>query len=167
MSVLIFLADQPCTSQDTKFQSNINFLYNLNEVTIEPINKSPCVSRGYKCRHCSNTYVDIKDLMQHAQSHGINDYPCPLCNIGFKYLGNLRTHIAKNHPGPHDDITAVRHRCQQCGKTYAHKGDLRVHERRKHPLKSGEFFKCNTCEKTFNTRQALQCHVVKSFACKL
>ena len=67
-------------------------------------------------------------------------FNCPICNLNFSKVSNVREHIKIKHLGK-------KHDCLLCNKSFSYAGDLRRHTKSIH---DGEKHNCPLCDKQFS-----------------
>ncbi|GIY53582.1 hypothetical protein CEXT_222931 [Caerostris extrusa] len=86
-------------------------------------NRSPAVSRRYKCNFLDETYSRSSCLSKNVRSHTADKpYQCTECDKSSEYPYKLRDHSYK-HTGDSP------YSCEECGKRFGDKSTFRKHSR--------------------------------------
>ncbi|XP_029522641.2 oocyte zinc finger protein XlCOF6-like [Oncorhynchus nerka] len=107
-------------------------------------------SNSYACDKCPKTFVKLKYLKNHQQTHsGGGAHRCKLCGKGFKSPSELKQHQASVHRGEKP------FQCPTCGKCFGKKENLKIHA----SVHSEErAFQCSQCRMCFKTKYTLSDH---------
>ena len=87
---------------------------------------------------------------QDTKSSKKMNYPCSQCVKTYKYLQDLKIHIASIHKGE-------KHLCKKCEKSFQSKKALSLHAKTIH--EGPKKFKCDICNKRFNQKAHLRSHL--------
>lgn len=183
-----FDSEAPCCMYCGKEFSNFKFL--LEHMNVH--------YKNYSCEDCNSGFINFRMLVAHAEGDDltVGEVKCPICDEVFeKYArykqhellahtgfnltshecrhckelfksdDSLREHVEEKHEGRHE------YKCGECSKVYDSKRLLIGHVRRAH-LHEDKEFKCDVCERQFNTRQQLQVHmlthsITRQFQCDI
>nr|XP_015919471.2 zinc finger protein 43 isoform X2 [Parasteatoda tepidariorum] len=133
------------------------------------------IDQTYSCDVCNKECSNKSQLERHYMSHSDEKpYICLVCNRGFKYKGDMKSHekLHFQQKGPHE--------CAKCGKCFSRRSNLKVHYnmhlRRELGLPTltfhnGKTFTCDVCNKNFISEKVLTQHQVthtkeKPYACQ-
>lgn len=101
-----------------------------------------------KCTQCSRTFVSLRFLQSHEQSHS-KIYACCICQKILANASNLREH-EKLHK------TKMEF-CEICGKSFHQKTGILRHQRDTHSITKK--YKCNRCYRSF--KHSTEYHIHK------
>lgn len=115
--------------------------------------KQSMESNGNLCNTCGKTFSDGRELRLHVIAmHKEKDLPCRLCAKMFA-SDNLRSkHEATVH------ATDLAYQCDECPRSYRHPSSLHKHILMQHRGDEARKFKCNSCVKSFITKNKLETH---------
>ena len=113
-------------------------------------------SAGFVCQKCDVKFKTIKNLRSHIKTqHSEYNYVCEQCELRFKSSSKLKTHTKV-----HEDHTVV---CPICGKVFKNKLVLKSHKYKKHgkvePIKKKNLL-CPICSKVYGSDRGLRFHMV-------
>ena len=113
-------------------------------------------SAGFVCQKCDVKFKTIKILRSHIKSqHSEYKYVCEQCELRLKSSSKLKTHTKV-----HEDHTVV---CPICGKVFKNKLVLKSHKYKKHgkvePIKKKNLL-CPICSKVYGSDRGLRFHMV-------
>ncbi|XP_055845291.1 gastrula zinc finger protein XlCGF8.2DB-like [Episyrphus balteatus] len=105
---------------------------------------------NFECNHCDQIFVKKRYLESHLKYHlGTNLFPCKECGKSSRTARQLKIHMLTH-------TSKREHICEVCGKSYRLRHHLIVHQKQKHENKRD--FKCNKCDRAFNTKSFLNTH---------
>ena len=111
---------------------------------------------------CNETFDNLNDLKKHIESdhYGVShkSIKCEKCDKSFNSIHNLKRHVETVHEG------LKKYKCDQCDKLFGHGNHLKRHIKSVH---ENENFECSTCEEAFDSKSALNDHVIKGTYIKL
>ncbi|XP_073964275.1 zinc finger Y-chromosomal protein-like isoform X1 [Choristoneura fumiferana] len=109
--------------------------------------------RNYVCEECGAGFVNKLRLKVHIKTlHVAGSFPCISCKKMFTTQQKYRTHVDTVHK------MLKKNKCPKCPERFAEYFKRQKHMVEVHglaPLK----YKCNVCEKTYNRRYHLSCHM--------
>lgn len=121
--------------------------FNAGENCVEKLKKQ------MDCPHCDIKLIGRKSLMQHMLKIHQIYFECFICEEKYKKAIELKQHMS-HHPR-----TNAVFKCSMCGKACCNEKTLELHQKRKH---SKRILNCEYCEKTFEQKLPLKCHVEES-----
>ena len=107
----------------------------------------------HECNQCDRKYSTIHNLNTHikyAHSNEVVKVQCPDCGRLFSTTGALKKHSSLHKP---PELP-----CPICGKLFHNNQYLLRHAMSVHGDSSEKKFKCNLCEKGFDTKSAMDGH---------
>jgi hypothetical protein len=132
----------------------------------EHVSKMSCEEwKGKKCSICDEKFESMSLRIDHIASkhQDVKLKDCPECSFRFISRSGLKTHISTVHKNN------VGSMCPICGKTLRHPKNLRLHISYVHEGKAQPRFNCTFCDKSYQTRQYLETHMLihegKIFQC--
>lgn len=106
----------------------------------------------FKCDHCNQIFTKKRYLQTHLNYHFVEKlHTCKVCGKVSRTRQQLEIHMVK-HTLIKDYI------CEICGASYRLRHHLVLHQKQIHENKRE--FKCNLCERTFNTVAFLNKHMI-------
>lgn len=113
-------AKHPCDSCGQRFTVRSDLMRHINTVHSS--------LRPYDCDLCSEKFATSDALRYHRnKTHSTVHHCCDFCGKAYKWKGELRTHVQRNHV-EHKE----RYQCSLCSRNYAEKRKLRQHMANKH-----------------------------------
>ncbi|KAK7077695.1 hypothetical protein SK128_024148 [Halocaridina rubra] len=113
-------AKHPCETCGQRFTVRSDLMRHLNTAhsTLKP----------YDCDLCGEKFVTSDALRYHRNKvHSTVTHYCEFCDKRYKWKGELRTHVQRNHV-EHKE----RFQCSLCSRNYADRRKLRLHMTTKH-----------------------------------
>ena len=105
-----------------------------------------------KCNLCDYSCGDPSNVRSHMKYvHGIEKFPCNLCDSVFEWKESLKKHIQMKHGESGPQIFP----CLQCDYKTTDKSNLNKHIKNKHGKAE---YKCDICNKTFNRKDNIMKH---------
>nr|XP_045608984.1 uncharacterized protein LOC123764831 [Procambarus clarkii]XP_045608990.1 uncharacterized protein LOC123764831 [Procambarus clarkii] len=115
-------AKHPCETCGQRFTVRSDLMRHLNTVHSN--------LRPYDCDLCGEKFATSDALRYHRnKTHSTVLHYCEYCNKSYKWKGELRTHIQRNHM-EHKE----RFQCSRCSRNYADRRKLRHHMLTKHSI---------------------------------
>lgn len=113
--------------------------------------------RLYSCKYCPKKFKVPGGLHSHIQwNHKrVRNHKCEICNATFISSSSRSTHIRKNH------LKEKKYACDSCGKKFFSKSELQRHSLTHTGVKN---FHCNMCDKSYQTRYGLNCHLKSHYS---
>ncbi|XP_065661538.1 zinc finger protein 92 isoform X5 [Hydra vulgaris] len=115
------------------------------------IDKNRCVKYTFQCPECSIVFSNATSFTKHLKYHVGKTISCEYCGDKFMHEKGLQRHVKMYHTEFNQHYS-----CQLCSKLFNRKTLLENHIRRHFDYRP---FKCNSCEKSFKTRQYLTGHI--------
>ncbi|CAL4130182.1 unnamed protein product [Meganyctiphanes norvegica] len=113
-------AKHPCDSCGQRFTVRSDLMRHINTVHSS--------LRPYDCDLCSEKFATSDALRYHRnKTHSTVHHCCEFCGKAYKWKGELRTHVQRNHV-EHKE----RYQCSLCSRNYAERRKLRQHMTNKH-----------------------------------
>ena len=105
------------------------------------------------CNTCGKTFSDSRELRLHdIAMHKEKDLPCRFCAKMFASDKLRSKHEATVH------ATDLAYQCEECPRSYRHSSSLHKHILTQHRGDEARKFKCNSCGKSFITKNKLETH---------
>lgn len=127
-----------------------------------------------QCEHCDKTFFNEEDYMSHLNADHLK-HPCDDCSQRFLTREALQEHINTEHLkhvcsycenekrfATEDALTNhinrehLKYPCTKCDLRFPSKADLNKHIKENHPTQ--QTFKCDLCNESFDTEDALKWH---------
>jgi len=120
-------------------------------------------SREFQCEICNKGFRTERNLKLHHLVHtGEKSHTCDLCGSSFKQKPHLKEHIRQVHEGIKrtNRQPAKKMQCGKCGQLCCNRQTLLNHEKTHlATLEERKTEECNTCLKTFISKQKLRRHI--------
>jgi len=132
-------------------KSNENIKVQTEETIRKVIKKTKTkCDKKYPCNSCGKILLSSAAKTVHQRIHSDSrPFPCTVCGICFRQLGDLRYHKQSKH----SEIPEFQ--CEFCGKEFARKYSLTLHRK----IHTGELsHPCDLCDKSFRAAVYLQNH---------
>lgn len=148
----VHLKDGPC---DDCEENNCSIHSTTYVPQVPKINVEPNEHKKYPCDRCERVFTRIDKLRNHVACvhEKMKNYVCNQCDYKAFDSWKLKKHIQFVHEGIKNE---KKHVCDQCGKAFVKNYDLKrlfmVHEN----LRA---FKCEQCDKRFNTKETMKGHM--------
>ena len=110
----------------------------------------------YVCSICSRNYVAKKHLDQHYKLHFSQPLHCNICNKAYKTKTSLTRH-QKIHGIENKKNKKTTWPCKKCSKVFLYRQNLYRH---RHTHLAAHI--CTTCNKSFQSSDVLQSHIIDS-----
>ena len=132
---------------------NAKPLVNQEFVEVKQDSKLECMEM-YQCELCPMFFNSKVGLTKHKGG----GHRCEFCTVTYLSVQGKLNHLSDSH----------NFQCDQCRQIFRLKTDLKYHESQTHPRpKTRPKFNCNTCGKSFSTKEGRDHHMKKgSIKCK-
>ena len=115
---------------------------------------------GIQCSVCKLVHVSKRSAAlhfngKHSKKNENNEYLCSLCNLPFKSIDGLKTHVRVDH------FNYQPFQCKKCEINFDIQHKLSSHNKRYHPTGEKKYL-CDKCEAQFHTSQLLYAHNQKN-----